>query len=521
MKNKIYTSILFGISLAFSVTGHTQAKPANKSATSKTAHATTLPTKNTKTVSKKSTVTVAKPNSKANNSKQTAAVIAKSASKKNAATTNKVAGKTTNTQTATTKKSLAKKQTAAAPTTAKKQITPTSKQENSKLSVAAKSAKKNQALASTPSKNKKNNISTKSKQATPAVALEPARRKHTVISAKSLEPTLTHKERQTPTELNLNTTESDQAVQTNNNKQLHPLSLDHTRSAQINTAHVSIETSLFLDGLEVGLSKELILQLTEVFAWDIDFATNLRPGDQFTVVYGKKIVNGIETDSDEIIAAEFVNQGSAYTAIRYVDESGIASYYTPDGQSLQRAFLSAPVDFIKISSHFDMHRKHPILNRIRAHKGIDYAARVGTPIKTTGDGTIAFLGRKGAYGQAIVIQHNEHYETLYAHMSSFKKGLAEGNHVKQGEVIGYVGQSGLATGPHLHYEFHVDGLYRDPETVKIPHSMPISSALLADFKTQTQPFFAQLLQVKAKSLFAKNHSATALPPASASPSRLD
>ncbi|MFU8789238.1 MAG: peptidoglycan DD-metalloendopeptidase family protein [Methylobacter sp.] len=347
------------------------------------------------------------------------------------------------------------------------------------------------------------------------------RRKHTVISSKSPELALTHKEQQTPTELNLNNTESDQVVQANNNKQLHPITFDYAQITKTNTAHVSIETSLFLDGLEVGLSKELILQLTEVFAWDIDFATNLRPGDQFTVVYGKKIVNGTETDSDEIIAAEFINQGSAYTAIRYIDDSGIASYYTPDGQSLQRAFLSAPVDFIKISSHFDMHRKHPILNRIRAHKGIDYAARVGTPIKTTGDGTITFLGRKGAYGQAIVIQHNDHYETLYAHMSGFKKGLAEGAHVKQGDVIGYVGQSGLATGPHLHYEFHVDGLYRDPETVKIPHSMPISSTLLADFKAQTQPFFAQLLQVKAKSLFAKNHSATALPPASASPSRLD
>jgi len=288
---------------------------------------------------------------------------------------------------------------------------------------------------------------------------------------------------------------------------------------------VSIETSLFLDGLEADLSKELILQLTEIFAWDIDFATNLRPGDQFTIVYGKKIIDGKETDADEIIAAEFINQGTPYTAVRYIDESGIASFYTPDGQSMQRAFLSAPVDFVKISSPFDMHRKHPILNRIRAHKGIDYAARTGTPVKTTGDGTVTFCGRSGAYGQVVIIEHNDHYETLYAHMSDFKKGLTVGDHVKQGDIIGYVGQTGLATGPHLHYEFHVDGVYRDPETVKIPHSMPISNELLADFNAQTQTFFAQLNQAKAKSLFAKTPSAIApsiaLPPLSTPPSHYD
>ncbi|MFZ2404402.1 MAG: M23 family metallopeptidase, partial [Methylobacter sp.] len=324
--------------------------------------------------------------------------------------------------------------------------------------------------------------------------------------------------------LDLDNAESDQIINTNNDKQFRPHLIDHPQTTKINTAHVAIETSLFLDGLEAGLSKELILQLTEIFAWDIDFATNLRPDDQFTVVYGKKIVDGKETDTDEIIAAEFINQGVSYTAVRYINESG-TSYYTPDGQSMQKAFLSAPVDFIKISSPFSTQRMHPILNRIRAHKGIDYAARTGTPVKSTGDGIVTFSGNKGAYGQVVTIQHNDRYETLYAHMSGFRKGLAIGNHVKQGDVIGYVGQTGLATGPHLHYEFHVDGVYRDPETVKIPHSMPISSALLADFKAQTQPYFTQLTQVKAQSLLAKNHpSATpgiALPPASMQSSRYD
>ncbi|MDI1232269.1 MAG: peptidoglycan DD-metalloendopeptidase family protein [Methylobacter sp.] len=505
MKKKIYTSMLFGISVAFSVAGHTQTKPISKSTTAKTVHTVTVHSKNTKTVNKKSIVAAVKSTP---NSKKTA-VTSKSANKKNAATASKIA---------TQKKSITKKQA----------VVPT-KLKNNKQSVVAKSARNNKALISTKSKHNKQAIaSAKSKHTShPAVAFEPARRQHIFIASKSLKPVLGHKERQkhVPAELNLGNTRTDQIIQTNNDKQLHPITFNRPQTIKTNTAHVSIETSLFLDGLEVGLSKELILQLTDIFAWDIDFATNLRPGDQFTIVYGKKIVNGTETDSDDIIAAEFVNQGSSYTAIRYIDKSGTTSYYSPDGQSMQRAFLSTPVDFIKISSHFDMHRKHPILNRIRAHKGIDYAARTGTPVKTTGDGIVTFSGRKGAYGQVVIIQHNDHYETLYAHMSGFKKGLTAGNHVKQGDVIGYVGQSGLATGPHLHYEFHVDGLYRDPETVKIPHSMPISSALLTDFKAQTQPFYAQLNQTKAKSLFAKNQEAIApdiaLPPASIRSSRYD
>lgn len=281
---------------------------------------------------------------------------------------------------------------------------------------------------------------------------------------------------------------------------------NHATNHKTASAHVTIETSLFLDGLDAGLSKELIMQLTDIFAWDIDFATNLRNGDYFTVVYEKKVVNGKETDTDEIIAAQFTNQGSTYTAVRYLDETGSTNYYTPDGQSMQKAFLSTPVDFARISSHFDLKRKHPILNKIRAHKGVDYAARTGTPVKTTGDGEVIFSGRKGGYGQVVIIKHGDHYESLYAHLSKFKKGLQVGSHVKQGDVIGYIGQTGLATGPHLHYEFHVDGVYRNPETVKLPNSLPISENLLADFKSQTQPFLAQLNQIKAKSLFAKTQS---------------
>ena len=516
MKNRIYTSLLFGISIAFSITGHTQTKPTSKHATTtKTISAAASHSKHTKPVDKKTAIAV-----KTKPSDKKASVSSKSANKKNfIATVNLTAAK----KPVVTPKAIAKNQTIVS-----------SKLKNGKQSVAvAKSTEKKPTTVSAKLKNnKQSTASSKSSHKTNTVAsLDSSIRKRTVISSKSIESASVKSvnfrkpDRNIPTNLNLDNIESNPITSTNSNNQFHPISIDHPQPTQINTAHVSIETSLFLDGLEADLSKELILQLTEIFAWDIDFATNLRPGDQFTVVYGKKMINGEETDTDEIIAAEFINQGSSYTAVRYVDESGVASYYTPDGQSMQRAFLSAPVDFIKISSPFDTHRKHPILNRIRAHKGIDYAARTGTPVKTTGDGTVTFCGRNGAYGQVVIIEHNDHYETLYAHMSGFKKGLTVGSHVKQGDVIGYVGQTGLATGPHLHYEFHVDGIYRDPETVKIPHSMPISSELLADFKAQTQTFFAQLNQVKAKSLFAKTPSAIApgivLPPSSTQPSHYD
>jgi murein DD-endopeptidase MepM/ murein hydrolase activator NlpD len=171
---------------------------------------------------------------------------------------------------------------------------------------------------------------------------------------------------------------------------------------------------------------------------------------------------------------------------------------------MRKAFLSTPVDFVRISSGFDTHRKHPILNRIRAHKGIDYAARTGTPVKSAGDGEVTFRGSKGGYGQVMIVKHGEHYETLYAHLSDFKEGLESGDLVKQGDVIGYVGQTGLATGPHLHYEFRVDGVHRNPETLNLAQSLPLHAEVLADFKAQTRPQLAQLNKTKAQSLFAKN-----------------
>lgn len=267
------------------------------------------------------------------------------------------------------------------------------------------------------------------------------------------------------------------------------------------TTHGVITSSLADAGMEAGLSEALTDQLTHIFAWDIDFATNLHVGDEFTVLYESG------TDGEQIIAAEFVTEGRVMTAVRYQDRDGNVNYYTPEGKAMRKAFLSTPVDYARITSHFNANRRHPILNRIRAHKGVDYAARIGTPVKAAGDGTVTFMGRKGGYGQVVILQHGEHFETVYAHLSDFGRSLLEGDSVSQGDVIGYVGQTGLATGPHLHYEFRVDGVHRNPETVSSGASrneMALNGYALRDFKDQTKVAVAQLYSAKAKSLFAKN-----------------
>ena len=273
---------------------------------------------------------------------------------------------------------------------------------------------------------------------------------------------------------------------------------------RITSAQATINSSLFLDGKEAGLSDGIIMDLAAIFAWDIDFALSVQKGDQFTVVYEKRYVDGKEIGYGNIISAEFVNQGHSFTAVRFEDKNGVASHYSPDGKSMRKAFLRTPIDFARVSSHFNLRRKHPVLNRIRAHKGVDYAARTGTKIKTTGDGKIVYRGRKGGYGRVVIVQHGQKYNTLYAHMSNYKRGQRVGSRVKQGDIIGYVGKSGLATGPHLHYEFRVNGVHRNPLTVKLPHAKPIKKSLLAEFKKQTEPLIAQLNKAKASTLLAQN-----------------
>lgn len=273
---------------------------------------------------------------------------------------------------------------------------------------------------------------------------------------------------------------------------------------RIASIQTTINSSFYLDGKKAGFSDNLIIQLAEIFAWDIDFALNLRKNDKVTIVYEKLFVDGKEFGTGNIISAEFVNQGHSYTAVMYKDKNNNVNYYTPKGKSLRKAFLRTPVDFTRISSHFNLKRKHPVLNKLRAHKGVDYAAKTGTPIKTTGNGKIVFRGRKGGYGRVLVVQHGRKYSTLYAHLSSFKKGQKVGNRIKQGDVIGYVGQSGLASGPHLHYEFRVNGVHRNPLTVKLPLARPIKRSLFVEFKEKTQPFLALLDKAKANNLLAQN-----------------
>ncbi|MFC6670751.1 OapA family protein [Marinobacterium aestuariivivens] len=257
-------------------------------------------------------------------------------------------------------------------------------------------------------------------------------------------------------------------------------------------AQGTIENSLFLDGARAGLPNNTIMELAAIFGWDIDFALDMRKGDSFRVIYEEKLLDGEKIGTGNIVAAEFVNQGHAFQALRYTDSKGNTNYYTPEGNSMRKAFLRTPVDFARISSPFNPNRKHPVLNRIRAHKGVDYAAGTGTPIKAAGDGKIIFRGVKGGYGNVIILQHGQNITTLYAHMSRFKKGLSVGSRVKQGQLIGYVGKSGMVTGPHLHYEFRVNGVHKNPVTVKLPHADPLPKAERQAFASVAQTLLAQL-----------------------------
>ncbi len=271
----------------------------------------------------------------------------------------------------------------------------------------------------------------------------------------------------------------------------------HHRDVQERTNHAAgqIESSLFESGQRAGMSDALIMEMASIFGWDIDFALDIRNGDHFALVFEEHFLDGEKIDQGPILAAEFVSQNQVFRAVRYTDVDGNSNYYTPDGLSMRKAFLRTPVDFRRISSRFGS-RHHPILNKMKLHKGVDYSAPIGTPIRASGDGKLVFKGLKGGYGRTIMIQHGGKYSTLYAHMSAFKKGINNGSHVRQGQVIGYVGSSGLATGPHLHYEFRVNGVHRNPLTIKLPNAEPIADKYKAAFLQQTQPMLATLDTVK-------------------------
>lgn len=235
----------------------------------------------------------------------------------------------------------------------------------------------------------------------------------------------------------------------------------------------TINSSLSAAGADAGISYGMVIEMANIFGYDIDFARQIREGDSFEVLFEEKLVDGERVGTNPIKAARFTNRGKVYTAIRYTDRNGVASYYRADGESMRKAFIRTPVEFARISSRFNPNRRHPVLNKIRAHNGVDYAAPTGTPIMATGDGRVVHVGRKGGYGNTVVIQHGRQYQTLYAHMSRYANGIRNGSHVSQGQVIGYVGMTGLATGPHLHYEFQINGRHVDPLGVKLPAADPI------------------------------------------------
>lgn len=252
-----------------------------------------------------------------------------------------------------------------------------------------------------------------------------------------------------------------------------------------------IQESLFLAGQDAGLSEAVIMDLAAIFGWDIDFALDIRRGDEFRVVYEELWLDGEKQADGNILAAEFINQGRSVRAVRYTSPDKVTSYYAPDGNNMRKAFLRTPVDFRRISSRFG-NRKHPILNSMRLHTGVDYAAARGTPVRATGDGRITYRGWKGGYGKAVIIQHGSAYSTLYGHLNGFDRKAPNGSRVRQGQVIGYVGSTGRATGPHLHYEFRVNGAHRNPLTVKLPSAEPIDSRYKNDFLNQTRGLLAQL-----------------------------
>lgn len=242
-----------------------------------------------------------------------------------------------------------------------------------------------------------------------------------------------------------------------------------------------IDGSLYVAAREAGLSDRLAMEMAGIFGWNIDFVYDVRKGDRFEVVYEELYLDGEKFDTGAILSARFVNQGEEVIALRYTDSSGDTDYYSPNGSSMRKAFLRTPIS-ARVSSSFNLQRRHPVLDVVRPHEGTDYAAPPGTPIKAAGDGRVSFAGWKGGYGRTVILQHGDNITTLYAHMSRLGRGIRSGSRVKQGDTVGHVGSSGMVTGPHLHYEFRVNGSPRNSRTVKLPDAKPVPKTELARFQ---------------------------------------
>jgi murein DD-endopeptidase MepM/ murein hydrolase activator NlpD len=269
--------------------------------------------------------------------------------------------------------------------------------------------------------------------------------------------------------------------------------IENPLESEIVGKRARIESSLFAAGQKAGMKSTTIMTLAnQIFGWDIDFALDIREGDEFGVLYEQKFQDGKYVTDGRVLAAEFVNQGKTHRAVWFESKDGeVEGYFTPEGKGMRKAFLRAPLDFTRISSVFNPHRVHPLSGRVRAHKGVDYAAPTGTPIWAAGDGRIEFAGRKGGYGNAVIIDHGRGITTLYGHMSRFNKAARSGRQVRQGDIIGYVGTTGASTGPHLHYEYRIKGEHKDPSTIPMPRT-EIPAQYLAEFRSQAETALAKL-----------------------------
>ncbi len=265
----------------------------------------------------------------------------------------------------------------------------------------------------------------------------------------------------------------------------------------LRTTGAVIEGSLFQSTDLAGISDATAFKIAEIFRWDIDFVLDIRPGDRFDLTYETLSQDGVPVGDGELLAVQCINRGEAYRAVRWTPPGGTPDYFTPDGRSLRKAFLRAPLEFSRVSSRFNLYRRHPILNRMRAHRGVDYAAPIGTPVRAAGGGRVAFVGVKGGYGNVIEIVHRGGIRTVYGHLSRFSRGLRAGTVVEQGRVIGHVGMTGLATGPHLHYEYLQNGAHKDPQKVPLPKAAPVPARHMAAFRAHADPLWAGLDGVSA------------------------
>ncbi|MBL4573296.1 MAG: peptidoglycan DD-metalloendopeptidase family protein [Gammaproteobacteria bacterium] len=249
----------------------------------------------------------------------------------------------------------------------------------------------------------------------------------------------------------------------------------------------TIADSLFMAGQREQIPAVTIMEMANIFGGVIDFILDPRTGDDFSILYDEKYLDGEFIGHGDILATQYTNQGKTFTAVRYSNDEGEVGYYNAEGESMRKAFLRSPLDVFRISSNFNPNRRHPILNTIRAHKGTDYAAPRGTPIRATSDGQVTRASRNGSFGNLVIVKHAGGFETKYAHLSKYANGIKKGKRVRQGDIIGYVGTTGSATGPHLHYEFLMGGVHQNPRTIidKLPKAESINPAEMDSFRTQT------------------------------------